>query len=79
MDSYRRLGDSDELARRHPGHQTTQLKTRPSLLAPAQAGSRTDLLQAIADAALSLCSAGSVGISARRRPLHILFTEPRDE
>ncbi len=64
MDSDRTLGNNDELARRHPRAPDYAAENKVLVaLAQAQAGSRTDLLQAIADAAMSLCSAGSAGIS----------------
>ncbi|CAB3810678.1 hybrid sensor histidine kinase/response regulator [Paraburkholderia fynbosensis] len=57
-------GHTGELARR-PARTPDYAAENHALvgLARAQAGSRPDLLQAIADAALSLCSAGSAGIS----------------
>ena len=64
MDSDRTLGDSDELARRHPRAPDHAAENAALVaLAQAQAASRADLLQAIADAAMSLCSGGSAGIS----------------
>ncbi|MFM0334811.1 hybrid sensor histidine kinase/response regulator [Paraburkholderia strydomiana] len=57
-------GNTGELARR-PARAPDYAAENQALvaLARAQAGSRADLLQAIADTALSLCPAGSAGIS----------------
>ncbi|WP_029971932.1 hybrid sensor histidine kinase/response regulator [Paraburkholderia graminis] len=57
-------GHTGELARR-PVRAPDYAAENEALvaLARAQAGSRSDLLRAIADTALSLCSAGSAGIS----------------
>lgn len=60
----RTLGNNEELARRlarAPDH-ASENRALVSL-ARAQAGSRADLLQVVADCALSLCAAGSAGIS----------------
>ncbi|PRX33366.1 signal transduction histidine kinase [Paraburkholderia sp. BL18I3N2] len=64
MDSDRALDNAEELARRRSRAPDYPAENEALVaLAQAQAGSRTDLLQAIADAAMSLCSAGSAGIS----------------
>ncbi|SDR54214.1 GAF sensor hybrid histidine kinase [Paraburkholderia fungorum] len=64
MNSNCTLGQTDELARRVARAPDYAAENRSLVtLARAQAGPRTDLLQTIADAALSLCRAGSAGIS----------------
>jgi signal transduction histidine kinase/ActR/RegA family two-component response regulator len=57
-------GHTGELARR-PARAPDYIAENHALvaLARAQSGSRADLLQAVADAAMSLCCAGSAGIS----------------
>lgn len=64
MKSQRALTDNDELAKR-PARQPDYAAENSALvrLAKAQAGPKTVLWQEIADAALTVCEAGSAGIS----------------
>ncbi|MFM0009141.1 hybrid sensor histidine kinase/response regulator [Paraburkholderia sediminicola] len=69
MESNRAPSQTDELARRPVRAADYEAENRALVaLARAQAGPRSEFLQAIADAALSLCHAGSAGISLVEGP-----------
>jgi Signal transduction histidine kinase len=69
MESNRVPGQTDELARRPARAADYAAENRALVaLARAQAGPRSEFLQAIADMALSLCHAGSAGISLVEGP-----------
>jgi signal transduction histidine kinase/CheY-like chemotaxis protein len=69
MQSNRAPGQTDELTRR-PARAADHAAENRALvaLARAQAGPRSEFLQAIADTALALCRAGSAGISLVEGP-----------
>ncbi|MFM0032958.1 ATP-binding protein [Paraburkholderia madseniana] len=69
MQSNRAPSQTDELARRPVRAADYAAENRALVaLARAQAGPRSDFLQAIADTALALCHAGSAGISLVEGP-----------